>query len=101
MRDLMSIVEEFNDKDPQRALSCIDQIVNGSAPSDMNSELLRHDMETLLGDAVRYGIFDEADEKALRRMRHSLAQAIDWTPKRKTETVSNIRDMLKRFLDNN
>lgn len=83
--------------DHHRALSCISQIINGSPVTQSNAELLRHNSETLLGDAIRYGEFGDTDLKALCRMRKSLEQAFSYTTQKRAETVDNVRNMLTRF----
>lgn len=99
MRYYIDIINEAADnKDHQRAISCLNQIVNGTPPTDRNAELLRNDAELLVIDALKYGEFTSEDEKAIKRIRISLADAYSYSASRKAEIVDNMMNMLTRFV---
>lgn len=98
MRKFIDIVEGSEDKDHARAVSVLNQAINGSEVTEQNAEILRQDSEGLVGEAIHFGLWHDDDAKALTRIHSSLAQAIDYPSKRKAETVENIRAMLTRFV---
>lgn len=85
-------------KDNHRAISCINQAYNANIATEKNAEIIRNDIELMIIDALHYGEFTSADEATLKRIRTSLANAINLKPLDKADMVNNIKERLVVFL---
>ncbi len=97
MRKFISIVESLSpQKDQNRALSALNQVFNGQDATEKNAEILRHDYESLIRNALTYGEFE--DTAKLKRILKSLVDAYDYEPKKKMDTVNNQKMMVGSFV---